>query len=1059
MGAFHAAVRGTPSGRGVVLTSVLGLFFLAARGFAAEPIITTIAGAGPDHIPATQASIWSPVGLAPDPSGGFFISASEANRIYRVDSGGRVSIVAGAIERAGFAGDGGPSAAGRLRLPDGIARVGGNLYFSDTGNQRVRRVDAVTGVITTVAGDGTAGYAGDGGPASAARLNKPRGLAADAAGRLYIADQLNQRIRRIDFATGLITTVAGTGFGTGQIDGPGGDPRDDFVEGGPAASASVRGPAGLAFDAAGSLFIVDTGNVRIRRVDAFTGTITTVAGNGHSTGDIDGPGGNPTDDFRDGVPATATTLRNPSGVTVSADGDVVIADTDNQRVRGVSATTGIIQTIAGTGFADPYGNGGPATAAALHGPLAVCYDAHGDLLIADSLHNFVRRVDAGGIISVAAGNAFISFSGDGTLALSGQGGPRGLALDAAGNLFFASSSRVRRIDAVTGIVTTIAGNGSGLTSGDGGPALLAGIRDPQDVALDAAGNIYIANQFEPRIRKVDAATGVIITVAGNGVESFSGDGGPATLAAINRPVGLTVDGPGNIFIADRYNGRIRRVDAATGVITTIAGIGIYGFGGDGGPATAAILGLPVDVAFDNAGNLLISDQCNHRIRRIDRLTGMITTIAGNGPGAVSGDGCRTNTSALMNPMGIRVDAAGNLFVADLGGAAIRRFDAVTGAMTTVAGNGVFDLAGDGGPATAASLLGPADVAVDPAGHLLIADANRLRRVGQDTPPIADAGPDLQEECISPLGAGVHLDGSASSDADSSPGTGDDILSYDWVRNDGLPSRTWLGSGPVTDAMLPLGDATVTLRVIDRAGLMARDTAELRVRDTTPPAITVGAAPDELWPPNHRLVPVHAAVTVSDLCSAASVRLDAVSSSEPDDAPGPSDGTTLGDVRDAAAGAADFDLLLRAERDRTGTGRTYTLSYRAVDGAGNAATAAASVVVPLDHSGQTDPLNVQVDAGPSGLVIGWDAVSGAGGYSVVRARLSDVARTADATSLGTVLCAWSGAGATTTAGSEDPEDPPMGDAFLYLVQYSAGGWSGYGSESGPLPVEPASGDCP
>jgi streptogramin lyase len=201
-----------------------------------------------------------------------------------------------------------------------------------------------------------------------------------------------------------------------------------------------------------------------------------------------------------------------------------------------------------------------------------------------------------------------------------------------------SNQRIRRVDAVTGVITTVAGNGASGFSGDGGPATAANLSGPFGVAVDAAGNVLIADQNNARIRRVDAVTGVITTVAGNGAGGFSGDGGPATAASLSNPVGVAVDAAGNVLIADRSNQRIRRVDAVTGVITTAAGNGASGFSGDGGPATAASLSSPWGVAVDAAGNVLIADQSNSRIRRVDAVTGVITTVAGNGTFGFSGDG-------------------------------------------------------------------------------------------------------------------------------------------------------------------------------------------------------------------------------------------------------------------------------------------------------------------------------------------------------------------------------------------------------------------------------------
>src|SRR5439155_922634 len=288
---------------------------------------------------------------------------------------------------------------------------------------------------------------------------------------------------------------------------------------------------------------------------------------------------------------------------------------------------------------------------------------------------------------------------------------------------------VWRLDTATGEEVVVAGTGGGTSfGGDGGPATAAQLGFPLGVAVDAAGNLAIADQSNDRIRLVNATTGVITTVAGKDSAGFSGDGGLATAAQLNAPSGVAFDAAQNLFIADRFNSRIRRADAATGTITTVAGDGTFGFGGDGGPATAAQLNYPYSVGVDAAGNVLIPDTTNERLRRIDARTGIITTIAGNGTPSFSGDGGPATTAQIGFVPGVAVDPAGNLFITDHNAQRIRRVDAATGIITTVAGNGVHGFSGDGGPATAAELGSPVAVAVDAAGNVLIADTFRVRRV-------------------------------------------------------------------------------------------------------------------------------------------------------------------------------------------------------------------------------------------------------------------------------------------------------------------------------------------
>ena len=649
-----------------------------------------------DNSPATAAWLRGPEGVAVDGAGNLFIADRDNHRIRKVDTAGVITTVAGTGE-TGFRGDGGPATAARLFFPAGVAVDGaGNLFIADQYNARVRKVDSA-GVITTVAGLGNHGFSGDGSPATAARLFFPADVAVDGAGNLFIADTWNQRIRKVDTA-GVITTVAGTG-------------RSGFSgDGGPAPAARLFFPAGVAVDGAGNLFIADRGNYRIRKVDT-AGVITTVAGTGRS-----GFSG-------DGGPAPAARLFFPAGVAVDGAGNLFIADQGNYRIRKVD-TAGVITTVAGTGTRGFSGDGGPAADATLTQPFGVAVDGAGNLFFADEGNHRIRKVDAAGVITTVAGTGE---RGDGGPAVNAPlDRPSDVAADGAGNLFIADTwnQRIRKVD-TAGVITTVAGTGTRGFSGDGGPAAAARLNHPGGVAVDGADNLFIADWGARRIRKVDTA-GVITTVAGTGRSGFSGDGGPATTARLNCPCGVAVDGAGNLFIADEGTHRIRKVDAA-GVITTVAGTGTSGFSGDGGPAVNAHLDRPSDVAVDGAGNLFIADQGNYRIRKVD-TAGVITTVAGAGTSGFSGDGGPATAARLFFPAGVAVDGAGNLFIADRGNRRIRRVD-TAGVITTVAGTGTCGFSGDGGPATAARLDRPVGVAVDGAGNLFIADSgNHLIRI-------------------------------------------------------------------------------------------------------------------------------------------------------------------------------------------------------------------------------------------------------------------------------------------------------------------------------------------
>src|SRR3989454_4287472 len=554
--------------------ALAGLGLLLASGTAAwaqQYVISTFAGGAPPPTPiaAVNASIGRTSGVATDTAGNVYFSSD--NCVFRLEQNGVLTRVAG-NSRAGYSGDGGPAINAQLSDPRGVAVDGAeNLFFVDFGNARIRKVSS-SGIITTVAGGGSA-FPGDGGPATSAQLLGPQGVAVDSDGNLFIADTISHthplgvttydsRIRKVS-SSGIITTVA--------------------------ADVSAFG---VAVDGAGNIFIADT--ARIRKVSS-DGIITAVAGNG--TYGFSGDGG----------PATSAQLSvGPNSVAVDRAGNLFIVDTYNYRIRKVSAD-GIITTVAGNPLASPLGSfncsysgdGGPATSAQLCAS-GVAVDSAGSLFI--SAVNRIRKVSASGIITTVAGGGTPGYSGDGGPAINAQLGnaflgnlPFGVAVDGAGNLFIAdtNNNRIRKVSS-DGIITTVAGNGSQGFSGDGGPAINAQLAGPNSVAVDSAGNLFILDFYNNRIRKV-SSDGIITTIAGN--------------AQLNHPQGIAVDSDGNLFIADTYNLRILKV-SSDGIITTVAGNGTYGFSGDGGPAINARLS-PSGVAVDSAGNLFIADKPPH----------------------------------------------------------------------------------------------------------------------------------------------------------------------------------------------------------------------------------------------------------------------------------------------------------------------------------------------------------------------------------------------------------------------------------------------------------------
>jgi hypothetical protein len=681
----------------------------------ANPIITTVAGKGiGDGGAAANASLQQPHGMAVDTAGNLYFADYYDNRIRKVNTNGIITTIAG-FGPAGYNGDKIQATNAYLNNPTGVALdVQGDVFIADYLNHRIRKMSAA-GVITTVAGDGIAGYSGDGGAATAARLNEPHAIRVDTAGNLFIADRKNHCVR-VANSIGTIITAAGNGTA-----GYGGD-------GGAALAASLNNPFDVVLDAVGNIFIADTGNNRIRKV-THNGIITTVAGNG-----VPAYAG-------DGGTATNACLHSPEGVALDSAGNLYIADEDNQRIRKVDVK-GTITTVAGNGIGGYSGDGGAATNARLFYPKNVILDAHGNLFIADGFNNRIRKVNAQGVITTVAGQGLMD---NGSATNANFCGVYSVAVDATGGLYIADygNSRIREVK--NNLVFTVAGNGSEGHTGDGGAATNAALYQPSDVTLDRYGNMYIADLQNDCIRKVDT-NGIITTVAGTGSVGYAGDNGPATNATLDEPFGVATDAYGNLFISDRDNNCVRQVDT-NGVITTMAGNGTAGYSGDGGSASNANLYHPERLVADNLGNLFVADSGNSCIRQVDQ-GGIIHTVAGNGTAGYSGDGGPATDASLNHPTGVTVDGSGNLFIGDLYNQRIRQVDHY-GNITTVAGNSVRGFSGDGGSPTNATLSNPAAVVVDPYGNLFIADLinNRVRKVAQGTT--------LTLTNLSPAGAGVY----------------------------------------------------------------------------------------------------------------------------------------------------------------------------------------------------------------------------------------------------------------------------------------------------------------
>lgn len=676
--------------RAGMLPGVLVIVLGVGRGAAAQSP-TLLAGGGPSGISAVQANLEAPRGLATDAAGNVYIADALANRIFELSAAGLLTPLAGTGGlRGGYGGDGGPATASLLDTPSGVAVDGaGNVVFADTNNQRVREIVAASGIITTIAGNGAVGYSGDGGAATAASLDYPQAVAVDAAGDVYIADTDNNAVREVLASTGQIVTVAGIGQA-----GFGGD-------GGPAAGAVLDEPSALAIDGAGDLFIADSGNGRIRELCAANGTIETVAGGSPYYGGDNGP-------------ALQAGLDSPDGVAVDGNGDVFIAEFTESCVREVGAANGLIWTVAGTPHQTGFGgDGGAATAALFYLPAGLAVSAAG-LWIADQGNGAVRLDDVNGDIATAAGD-HASFSSAPAAAGAGLGPIWGLTWSPAqpAALFYSAQSFFDALDGLlrrepetavasefvrsyaNATLATLAGNGGRGPAGPPAAAQQASLDAPAGVSEDLTGNVFVADAGDNTIREIVAGSGDMLTVAGDGAAGNAGDGGPAVDALLNAPEGVAVDEGGNLYIADTGNNVVREV-TADGIIRTVAGDSGAGFGGDGGLAIEAELNAPEDVALDGSGNLVIADTGNNAIRIVQAGTGVITTLSAgpplSGPRAVwvddGGDVVIADTldgairivhpdgtiatlaSGLLLPVGVVVDAAGDVVATDLGVAAL-----------------------------------------------------------------------------------------------------------------------------------------------------------------------------------------------------------------------------------------------------------------------------------------------------------------------------------------------------------------------------------------------------
>ena len=632
-------------------------------------------------------------GIATDPHGNIYISHRSQNRIRKLSPNGTITTIAG-NGIAGFSGDGVPALESSLNFPAGLAFDKGNLYVADRNNHRIRKIDS-KGIISTVAGTGIPECCNDNGLAVEAHLYFPSDIDVDTEGNLYISDRSNNRIRKVN-SDGIITTIAGLGK-----PGYGGD----F---GPADKALLKYPFGISHDNKGNFYIADRGNNRVRKIDQ-RGIITTIAGDGtHSFGGDYGP-------------ANQSSLAFPTDVTVDSLGTVYIADRNNNRVRKIDRL-GVITTLMGLSQTEFNGDNEISAETTLHLPFALALNGEDRLLVVDRNHFRVREVRLqSNQVETVAGNGTFLFRGDG-----GPGGgatleaPSGIAVDSKGNVLFADRlhQRIRRVGG-NGIIETVIGNGKQGNEGNGRPGIEATLHLPEVLVMDREDNIYLTQRSGNAwiIRKSNAE-GIITHFAGNGRQGNTGDGGPAIEASFHTISDIAADGSGNIFIADSINRNIRKIDKQ-GIISTIAEASLEALGTEVHPN---------GIVVDKAGSIFFSDSGSSKVYKID-TSGAITLIAGTGDFGDHGDGGPALEAGLRSPGGLAIGPDGFLYIAEQTTHRIRKVDS-SGIITGYVGTGKFGYSGDGGPAIEANIKNPFRMDFDREGNLYFSDRdnNRIRKV-------------------------------------------------------------------------------------------------------------------------------------------------------------------------------------------------------------------------------------------------------------------------------------------------------------------------------------------
>jgi sugar lactone lactonase YvrE len=588
-------------------------------------VVSTVAGNGSRGFfngTALQSEFAGPRGVAIDKSGNIYVADAGNNMIRMISPAGVVSTLAG-TGVTGFAN--GPGLNAVFSEPADVAvDDSGNVYVADLKNAMIRMISPA-GVVSTLAGTGEPGSAN--GPGSTATFTTPSGVAVDHSGNVYVADYTTYLIRKIN-SSGVVSTLAGNG-----IDGD---------TNGPDSAASFGSPFGVAVDASGNVYVSEIGNQDVRMISA-SAVVSTLAGSG-AVGSHNGI-------------STNASFWFPSGVAVDVAGNVYVADQSNNLIREINRS-GYVTTLAGSG--SPGAGNSTSVTASFNNPTGVAVDGQNNLYVADYENNVIRKIDSMGVVTTFAGNG-TQGSGNGLALSASFYSPYGIAVDGIGNVYVSEiGNEDIRIISPSGVVSTLAGGQPGNSNGTGAAA---SFNNPTGVAVDAAGNVYVADNLNSMIRKITPG-GVVSTLAGgHGLPGATN--GPVAGATFNNPSSVAVDASGNVYVADAANNLIRQI-SATGTVITFAGSGLTG-SSDGN--VGASFNYPTGVAVDVAGNVYVADKGNNKIRLISNYQ-QVSTLAGNGnPGSANGIG---SGATFNQPFGLAVNAHGVIFVADMGNNLIRQ---------------------------------------------------------------------------------------------------------------------------------------------------------------------------------------------------------------------------------------------------------------------------------------------------------------------------------------------------------------------------------------------------